>query len=77
MEKFLKIWNSSVSGKLCVGMESARFLASSKGTNFYKDGNKYLYFHYKDKVNNTQATYRCQKYRNGCKVLESKRFDSK
>ena len=24
MEKFLKIWNSSVSGKLCVGMESAR-----------------------------------------------------
>ena len=28
MEKFLKIWNSSVSGKLCVGMESARFVAS-------------------------------------------------
>ena len=26
MEKFLKIWNSSVSGKLCVGMESARFV---------------------------------------------------
>ena len=32
MKKFLKIWNSSVSGKLCVGMESARFVASSKGT---------------------------------------------
>ena len=31
MKKFLKIWNSSVSGKLCVGMESARFVASSKG----------------------------------------------
>ena len=33
MEKFLKIWNFSVSGKLCLGMESARFVASSKGTN--------------------------------------------
>ena len=33
MEKFLKIWNSSVSGKLCVGIESARFVASSKVTN--------------------------------------------
>ena len=55
MEKFLKIWNSSVSGKLCVGMESARFVASSKGTNLLKDGNNYLYFHYKDKVNNMQA----------------------
>ena len=69
MEKFLKILNSSVSSKLCVGMESARFVASSKGTNLLKDGNNYLYFHYKDKVNNTQATYRCQKYRNGCKAV--------
>ena len=61
MEKFLKIWNSSVSGKLCVGMESARFVASSKGSNLLKDGNNYLYFHHKDKVNNTQATYRFYK----------------
>ena len=45
MEKFLKIWNSPVSSKLCVGMESARFVASSKGTNLLKDGNNYLYFH--------------------------------
>ena len=33
-----------------------------------KDINKYLYFHYKDKTYNTQATYRCQIYRNGCKA---------
>ena len=57
MEKFLKIWNSSVFGKLCVGMEPAGFVASSKGNNLLKDSNNYLYFHYKDKVNNTQATY--------------------
>ena len=29
--------------------------------------NNYLYFHYKDKANNTQATYRCQKCSKGCK----------
>ena len=69
MEKFLKILNSLVSSKLCVGMESARFVASSKGTNLLKDGNNYLYFHYKNKVNITQVTYRCQKYRNGCKAV--------
>ena len=68
MEKFLNIWNSSFSGKLCVGMEPAHFVASSKGVNLLKDINKYLYFHYKDKTYNTQATYRCQIYRNGCKA---------
>ena len=31
MEKFLKILKSSFSGKLCVGMELARVVASSKG----------------------------------------------
>ena len=62
MEKFLKIWNSSVSGKLCVGMESASFVAISKGTNLLKDRNNYFYFHYKDKINNTQATYMYQKF---------------
>ena len=45
MENLLKIWNSSVSGKLYMGMELARFVASSKGTNLLKDGNNYLYFH--------------------------------
>ena len=36
MKKFLKIWNSSVFGKLCVGMEPAGFVASSKGTKPFK-----------------------------------------
>jgi len=58
------------SDKLCVGMEPAHFVASSKGINLSKDINKYLYFHYKDKANNTiiQSTYRCQKNRHGFKV---------
>ena len=41
--------------KLCVGMEPAHFVASSKGINLLKDINNYLYFHYKDKAYNTQA----------------------
>ena len=51
-------------------MEPAHFVTSSKGISLSKDINKYLYFHYKDKANNTiiQSTYRCQKYRHGFKV---------
>ena len=65
MKKILNIWNSSFSGKLCGGMKPAHFVASSKGINLLKDINNYLY---KDKAYNTQVTYRCQKYRNGCKA---------
>ena len=65
MEKFLNIWKSSFSGKLCVDV------ASSKGINLLKYINNCLYFHYKDKVYNAQATYRCQKYRFGCKARSS------
>ena len=39
MEKFMNIWNSSFFGKLCVGMEPAHFVASSKGINLLKDSN--------------------------------------
>ena len=69
IDKILNIWNSSFSGKLCVGMEPAHFVASSKarGINLLKDINNYLYFHYKDKTI-TQSTYWCQKYRNGYKA---------
>ena len=59
IEKFLKIWNNLFSGKLCVGMVPAYFVASSKGINLLKDINNNLYIHYKDKAYNTQATYRC------------------
>ena len=48
MEKFLNIWNYSLSGKLCVGIELAHFFASSKGINLLKDNNNNLYLHYKD-----------------------------
>ena len=44
----MNIWNSSFFGKLCVGMEPAHFVASSKGINLLKDSNNYLYFHQKD-----------------------------
>ena len=43
MKNVIKIWNSSVSGKLCMGIESARFVASSKGTYLLKDGNNYTF----------------------------------
>ena len=49
----LKIWNSSFSGKHCVGIKPAHFVASSKGINFLKDINNYLYFHFKNKAYNT------------------------
>ena len=57
-------------------MIPACFVASTKVPTLINDSNNYLYFHYKDKAYNTQATYRSQKYRNGRKAVAVLQMES-